>query len=49
MMTIHTSDAEKLQQLRDFVEVDMCSQCFETKLVPWLREQGAEPRTTEWG
>ena len=33
----------------DIVEVDMCSQCFEDKLVPWLREQGAEPRTTEWG
>ena len=33
----------------DIVEVDMCSQCFETKLVPWLREQGAEPRTTQWG
>lgn len=30
------------------VTVDMCSKCFESKLVPWLREQGAVPRTEEY-
>lgn len=31
-------------------EFDICSSCFETKLVPWLREQGAEPRvnSVDW-
>lgn len=28
--------------------VDMCGKCFDEKLVPWLRSQGAEPRTDEW-
>jgi hypothetical protein len=30
------------------VEFDVCPDCFRDKLVPWLRSQGAEPRTTEW-
>ena len=30
------------------VSVDLCSRCFEEKLVPWLKSQGAEPRTEEW-
>ena len=30
------------------VSVDMCASCFDTKLVPWLREQGAQVQTTEW-
>ena len=28
--------------------VDMCGKCFDEKLVPWLRSQGAEPRTEDW-
>lgn len=28
--------------------VDMCCKCFEEKLVPWLRSQGAEPRIDDW-
>lgn len=28
--------------------VDMCGKCFDEKLVPWLRSQGAEVRTDEW-
>lgn len=27
---------------------DICGQCFEGKLVPWLGSQGAEPRTERW-
>lgn len=27
--------------------VDMCSQCFEEKLVPWLQSQGAQLQTEE--
>lgn len=27
--------------------VDICSKCFQEKLVPWLVSQGATPRTTE--
>jgi hypothetical protein len=28
--------------------VDLCGACFEEKLIPWLRSQGAEPVTKEW-
>jgi hypothetical protein len=28
--------------------VDMCGECFDTKLLPWLLEQGAKPETKEW-
>lgn len=30
------------------VSVDMCGNCFDTKLVPWLRSQGADPKPEEW-
>ncbi len=30
------------------IEVDMCSDCFKNKLVPWLEEQGATIETKEW-
>lgn len=29
-------------------EVDMCSNCFKEKLIPWFKEQGATIRTTDW-
>ena len=28
--------------------VDMCGDCFEKKLVPWLESQGAKVLRTEW-
>ena len=28
--------------------VDMCPDCFENKLVPWLREQGAKIQVKHW-
>lgn len=28
-------------------EVDICPTCFEKKLIPWLRTQGAKPRVHE--
>lgn len=28
--------------------VDMCGKCFNEKLIPWLKAQGAEPDVTEW-
>lgn len=28
--------------------VDMCGKCFDEKLVPWLKSQGAEPRKESW-
>jgi hypothetical protein len=28
--------------------VDICGECFDKKLLPWLRSQGAEPRTEDW-
>jgi hypothetical protein len=31
----NSADVEKMM-------VDLCPKCFENKLVPWLREQGAE-------
>ena len=30
------------------VRVDMCGACFDGKLVPWLRAQGADPKPEEW-
>lgn len=30
------------------IAVDMCGDCFNGKLMPWLKSQGAEPRTEEW-
>lgn len=28
--------------------VDMCGKCFDEKLVPWLRSQGAKPCAKDW-
>lgn len=30
------------------IEFDICKNCFEEKLIPWFKEQGAEPQVTEW-
>lgn len=30
-------------------EVDMCPTCFQGKLVPWLKEQGADVRVKDGG
>ena len=30
------------------VEVDLCSNCFENELIPWLTSKGVVPTTTEW-
>jgi len=30
------------------IEVDLCPECFDDKLVPWLRNQGARVIQTEW-
>ena len=32
----------------EIVSVDMCPDCFKTKLVPWLEEQGCEPTIADW-
>ena len=32
----------------EYTEVDLCPDCFNSKLLPWLCSQGAEPRQTEW-
>ena len=29
------------------VSFDLCPECFDRRLIPWLREQGAEPRVVE--
>jgi transcription elongation factor Elf1 len=28
--------------------VDLCGKCFDEKLLPWLRSQGAEPQESDW-
>lgn len=28
--------------------VDLCGDCFDGRLVPWLESQGAKPTTREW-
>jgi hypothetical protein len=28
-------------------EFDICPECFSSKVIPWLREQGASPRVEE--
>lgn len=30
------------------VEVDMCGDCFDKKLIPWLKSQGVTPAIEEW-
>lgn len=30
------------------VSFDICGDCFDLKLVPWLREQGADPQSRDW-
>lgn len=32
----------------DLVSVDLCSDCFTGKLVPWLESQGVKVQKTEW-
>jgi hypothetical protein len=32
----------------DETSVDMCGDCFNEKLVPWLKSQGANPVTTDF-
>lgn len=29
-------------------KVDLCGECFESKLIPWLKAQGANPQTEDW-
>lgn len=33
----------------DLVAFDICGDCFETKLRPWLESQGAVAMISEWG
>lgn len=28
--------------------VDICPDCFTSKLIPWVQSQGGEPTTKEW-
>lgn len=28
--------------------IDICPKCFETKLIPWVKEHGGEPTVKEW-
>jgi len=30
------------------ITIDMCGECFETKLIPWLAGQGIKPEIKEW-
>jgi len=30
------------------IKVDMCGNCFDKKLIPWLLKQGCNPVKTEW-
>jgi hypothetical protein len=32
---------------REETSMDMCGECFETKLVPWLESQGVKMRTED--
>ena len=29
-------------------EIDMCPECFKTKLIPWLESQGCTAKRKEW-
>lgn len=31
----------------DKFNIDMCPSCFQDRLLPWLKSQGAEPRITD--
>jgi hypothetical protein len=28
-------------------EIDLCPECFDNKLIPWFKDQGVEPVTTD--
>lgn len=30
------------------ITIDICPDCFMTKLVPWVKSNGGEPTTKEW-
>ena len=30
------------------VDIDLCPECFQEKLIPWLKEQGATINEKEW-
>jgi hypothetical protein len=30
------------------VEIDMCPECFKTKLIPWLESQGVVVQRKDW-
>jgi hypothetical protein len=30
------------------ITFDLCGRCFDKKLIPWLRSQGAAPQIKEW-
>lgn len=32
----------------DVISFDVCPDCFENKLIPWMQAQGAEPTIKEW-
>jgi hypothetical protein len=32
----------------ELVEIDICPDCFTSKLIPWVKEQGGEPTVTDW-
>ncbi len=32
----------------EYTEVDLCPDCFNSRLLPWLRSQGAEPHQRKW-
>jgi hypothetical protein len=30
------------------ISFDICPDCFNTKLIPWMKSQGVEPEMKEW-
>ena len=30
------------------ITFDLCEKCFDEKLIPWFKSQGAEPQETDW-
>jgi hypothetical protein len=28
--------------------IDICPECFESKLIPWVKSHGGQPTTKEW-
>jgi hypothetical protein len=49
-MTVHQREGQNYHDGGSGTEytIDLCPDCFKNRLIPWLREQGADIEEQEW-